>query len=247
MTWKVRKKVNREKFCILLIALTLFGCNSTGGRGNKVLLNPYYPDNWTIAVIPFKNDSGSDALSTIAVTDEFYTELSSVGQNIQVIPVNRVLATQHKLKISKVAGPDDVAAIADDLGVDAVIVGVITRYQPYPPPLAGIIVQLYDRKGTLPEAINNLDPGKIARSGKPIGLAANPKLEAIGQASLIVDADKKDVVEQMKNYARRRGQDTPLGWRKVMTSSEFMRFVSHIVIERLLLDQRLRTDFHQEK
>ena len=240
----MKKKVNSVILGLIFTLLLLNGCNSPDKWENLAFENPYRPNVWTVAVVPFKNDSGSDALSTIAMTDEFYTELASVQDNIQVLSVNQVLAAQHKLGMSKIKSEDDLAAIAEEIGADALFVGKITRYKPYLPPLIGIIVQVYEQRqpdrGDFSDA-SDFDPSEMARQGKPFELENGPLLQAVVQVNDVFDAGDKDVIEKIKKYTALQAEESPLGVEKVMTGSGYMRFVSYQVIGRLLYDYNLRT------
>lgn len=228
-------------FALLTI---LVGAGCTSGSSDKWLFrNPYFPEKWTLAVVPFTNLSGSDALDTDAVTDEFYTELQQIGDDsgIQVIPYNRVLSAMHRLQIEKL-NESDVTALAETLGVDAIIVGTISRYDPYPPPLVGMIVQLYDRKDfrALPSA-DHINPGDLARQGKSLDLRSSPDLKPTTMVIRIMDAGDNDVIERIKQYAREKGaMKSPSGWETYKTSRNYLKFVSHEVIGELLALQKTK-------
>ncbi len=227
---------------VLALITILAGAGCTPGSSiQRHYKNPYFPDKWTLAVVPFTNLSGSDALDTDAVTDEFYTELQQIGDDsgIQVIPYNRVLAAMHRMQIEKL-NESDVTALAENLGVDAIIVGTITRYDPYPPPLIGMIVQLYDRKDlrALPPA-GHINPGQLARQGKTLDLRPSPDLKPATMVIRIVDAGDNDVIERIKQYARGKGaMQSPSGWETYKTSRNYLRFVSHEVIGEMLALQK---------
>ena len=238
------KKVNRAGIGLILLMFFVTGCISPETREKTRFSNPFRPNVWTVAVVPFKNDSGSEHFSTITMTDEFYTELASVQDNIQVLSVNHVLAAQHKLGISKIKDTDDLSAIADELGADALFVGSVTRYQPYPPPLIGIVVQIYEQRRPdqieLPDS-KEFDPGDLSRQPTPFELNAGPLLAPVVQVNDVFDAADKDIARLIKQYSAQKMEDSPLGAEKVKTSIEYMRFVSHQVIGRLLYDYSIRT------
>ena len=244
------KKVNRASIGLILLMFFATGCISPETREKMRFSNPFQPNVWTVAVVPFKNDSGSEHFSTITMTDEFYTELASVQDNIQVLSVNHVLAAQHKLGISKIKDTDDLAAIAEELGADALFVGSVTRYQPYPPPLIGIVVQIYEQRRpgeTVKPDSGEFDPGELTRRPQPFELTSGPILAPVVQVNDVFDAADKDIVRQIENYAAQKMEDSPLGAEKVKTSTGYMRFVSHQVIGRLLFDYSVRTGLVYEQ
>ncbi len=246
----MKKKVNIVFLSLILALASLTGCNNADNASKLEFKNPYRPNLWTVAVVPFKNDSGSEALNTIAMTDEFYTELASVQDNIQVLSVNHVLAAQHRLGLTKIKDADDLSAIAEEIGADALFVGKITRYQPYQPPLIGIVVQVYEQRQ--PHMVeladsDDFDPSEMSRQPTTFELENGPVLKAVVQVNDVFDAGNKDIIQQVENYSTLQAKETPLGVNKILTSSGYMRFVSHQVIGRLLYDYCIRTGQYQEQ
>jgi len=246
-SWKwvlVKKKVNIEIIVLFLVMLAVSGCSNADKGPEMVFANPFRPNVWTVAVIPFKNDSGSEALNTIAMTDEFYTELATVQDNVQVLSVNAVMAAQHKLGLTKIRNEDDLSAIAEELGADALFVGKITRYQPYQPPLIGIVVQIFEQRtpGALDESDErDFDPSVLGRQPTEFELNSDSIMQAVVQVNDVFDAGNKEVIGQVEEYSSSQAKETPLGINKVLTSTGYMRFVSHQVIGRLLYDYCLKT------
>jgi hypothetical protein len=55
------------------------------------------------------------------------------------------------------------------------------------------------------------------------------------------DAGQEDVIEQIKKYARRRKADeTPSGWEKILTSRNYLSFVCHEMVGELLAREKQR-------
>jgi len=225
---------------VIVIGLVLLGCANEDIR--RIYHNPY-PQHRSLAVLPFKNQSGSQVLDVIATTDEFVTELQQV-QGLQVIPVNRVLAKLNDLGMDSVETPADVMAVADALDVDGVIVGSITRYEPYPPPMIGMTVQLYTRKDILEKEQSShfhIDPAELARAAKPFELDSSSPVTPLAMVIQIVDARQDRVVQRLKEYAKNRNNDpTPLAWKRYTTQRNYLRFVSHEIIGELLAQEQAR-------
>jgi len=252
------KKVNRVNRCVsadfapkcrsglplvLGIVISLVGQGCHDKKDIDQLYQTPYPQAYTIAIVPFRNLSGSDHLDVIAVTDEFYTELKQVPGQMQVFPVNRVLAALNEIGLDRVDTLEDMILLADQLQADAVIAGSITRYDPYPPPKLGMDLQMYVR----PEPSSMVDqnrlwqanPGEIARQGTSFTLDTTAPIRPQAMASRIFDAGQSDVVERIKIYAQERGaKETPLGWKKFTASRHFIRFVCHEMIGELLMQQQ---------
>ena len=224
---------------LLLSGVLCPGCNKPD-RIARIYEDPY-PVPRTLAVAPFLNQSGSDYLDVLAVTDEFYTELQQV-KNLDVVAVNRVLATMSRMGINKISNPDDAVRLVDALGIDGVIVGSITQYNPYRPPKMAMAVQL-NTSGTDDDVdelpAQHINPGKLARAAKPFALQAGKTMLPRVGVVRIFDADHNDVIDRLKQYAAdRTGNDRPSGWETYLTSRRYLRFVSHEVIGEMLALER---------
>jgi hypothetical protein len=199
----------------------------------------------TFAVVPFLNQSGSEFLDPIAVTDEFYTELQ-LAEGLHVVPVNRVLAALSKTAKTQISSPDEAVALLEALDADGIIVGSVTQYDPYPPPKVGMAVQLYHRETPKPTEMNSkfIHPGDLARHDRPFeamvpGEAIRPRVAVVR----IYDADQTEVIEKIKHYAKKRsGLDRPIGWRNYTTSRKYLRFVSHEIIREMLIQEQERLE-----
>ncbi|KPK72093.1 MAG: hypothetical protein AMJ79_16015 [Phycisphaerae bacterium SM23_30] len=188
----------------------------------RLYQNPH-PQPRSLAVAPFLNQSGSEYLDVMAVTDEFYTELQLV-EGFTVVPVNRVLAAMNQLGLPGIFNPEDAMNVAMHLDIDGIIVGSITQYDPYPPPKVGMAVQLYvPREKNVNDALNNpVNPGMLVRQAKPFELPISPEYQPRVGLARIIDADRKDVVERIKKYAQTRtGQQRPASWRSYTTQRNY--------------------------
>jgi hypothetical protein len=246
------RQVNREtqtrknfvKWCaavgVLLASLISFGCNPN--KAAPVLTNPY-PRPMNIAVAPFRNLSGTSDVDVMAVTDEFYTELQQVS-GLEVMPVNRVLAAFQELNLENVQNPDDVLKLAQTLDVDGVIVGSVTRYNPYPPPEVGMVVQMFLRENSEDAGtVNYVNPGELSRAGQPFQLNAAKMIRPTAMVVKIFDSRQNDVKKQIERFARSRTDSkTPYGWKHYMKRRNYLRFVSYEMIGELLSQEKLRME-----
>jgi len=223
-----------------LVSLSVWGCASPKSAQGPV--SPY-PQPQSLAVVPFMNLSGAQGLNVMAATDEFITELGQV-QGVTVMPTNRVLAALSELEMSHVESPTDVMTLAQALDVDAVIVGSITRWQPYPPPLVSVTVQLYSHDKTGQERSSgqfHVDPATLARQAAPFEIGLTPPIRPQAMVQGVYDASQDQVIERMKLYDRNRDQgQTPLSYRRHMLQRNYLRFVSHEVIGELFNQERER-------
>lgn len=219
---------------ILYVLTILPGCRLF--RKEEVEIGGFDPPR-TIAVAPFLNQSGSEFLDTIAVTDEFYTELQQV-KGLDVVPINRVLTALGRLGKAQVNSPEEAVALLEALGADGVVVGSITRYDPYDPPKVGMAVQLYNRDPQPSSEMNSkfIDPGKLARHDKPFtGMVPGEAVRPQAAVVRIYDADQDEVIENIKRYAEKRsGSKRPAKWRNYITTRNYLRFVSYEIITEML-------------
>ena len=220
--------------CLLCSTLLISACGCRLFRGRKVVQAPVVTRS--ILVAPIKNLSGFTELDTLSATDEFVTELQMVN-GLQVVSVNAVLSKMLALGMDTVTGPNDAQTLADALGVDGAIVIAISRYEPYMPPIIGIAAQLYmaEDVGSAQGGPDKfIDPAVLARQGRPFDLGMNRRIAAQAQTVKVYDANQDDVIDAIKKYAKARSvQASPLGWKKYMTQSNYMRFVSRQIIAEL--------------
>lgn len=225
---------------LMIAAVLPGGCQSHKIR--RTYTSPF-PEAYTLAIVPFRNLSGSDDLDVMVMTDEFYAELQQVKGSLQVIPVNRVLATLNDLGMVNVDSPDDVMLLAETLGAEGVLVGTVTRYDPYPPPQIGITVQLYLQEDRLEEGrtLRSINPGELSRAASPVELPAGPPIKPRAMVVRILDAGDKAVRGRIEAFGRERGEtNSPSSWRKWLTRRNYLRFACHEVIGELLAQEKQR-------
>jgi hypothetical protein len=170
-------------------------------------------------------------------------------EGLTVIPVNRVLAAMSELKMLRITGPEDALTVADKLAVDSVIVGSITQYDPYPPPKVGMAVQEYVRasRKSVEEPDKYINPGQLARAGKNLDIPFSPELRPRVGVTRIIDADNKEVVKRIKEYAESRtGEQRPSSWKSYTTQRNYLRFVAHEIIGELLASEQKLLEAQQK-
>jgi hypothetical protein len=226
---------------ILLAGLALPGCQSK--PSNRVYVSPYPA---SLAVVPFKNLSGSQSLETLAVTDEFVTELGQVS-GLTVMPLNQVLAKLRELQMTSVSSPSDALMVADAMNVDGVIVGAVHRWEPYDPPLLGMAVQLYLRDQVLQDKQVqsedlHVNPADLSRASSPYDLKLREPLQSQSEVTRVYDASQDWVIEKIKAYALLRPDNpSPMGWKRYKTQRLYLRFVSYEIVGELMLREHART------
>jgi hypothetical protein len=125
--------------CILLIACT--GCSLVPDIKHKQQLANPFPQIRTVAVLPFFNQSEEPTLSGQRVALAYMNELQSI-RGFEVLPMGAVRNKLVEFNRPLQSG-EDFQAFARYLGVDAVMIGSVTDFQPYYPPRMTMKVSWY--------------------------------------------------------------------------------------------------------
>jgi hypothetical protein len=94
-----------------------------------------------VAVVPFFNLSAEPSADGHRFAEAYFAELQKVP-GFQVLPVGVAEAAIQDLQLD-LQNPEDAMKLGQVLGVDAVVVGAITDYNPYYPPRVGLQVSWY--------------------------------------------------------------------------------------------------------
>lgn len=244
------------KHCALLalaclpFCLPLAGCYSTRPElvAPEALVSPYSiaaEPLWAVA--PLRNDSGTSLAEPLMLGDALVARLNEV-RGLTVLPMNRTLAAMRYLRMTEVATAEDAVALADALGVDAIVAGSLTAFDPYDPPKLGYSLGLYRSTRTRMAELasrpgRGADPKSIQTSPRELGAVA----VAEATRPLIVvndhlDAANHAVLMNVKRYAEgRHDAETSLGWRRYTASMElYQDFSAYWAAYRLLQEERLR-------
>jgi hypothetical protein len=207
------------------VALFSVGCaNREQGPDAR---QPSPPRPQVFVVAPVINLSGSSDFDPLQVTDIVASELLSFPDT-SVIPVNLTLAALARAGRTQVGTPEDALELAREFGADATIVTAITEYDPYDPPIVGLVMQWY----ALPPAVpyQGLDPVSASRqvsgAGVPEAVAAVPETAPKWQVQKVFNAAHESILEQVRAFAaEREGHASPYAWREYVKSQKlFLRF-----------------------
>lgn len=138
---------------LLLAGLSLA---ATGCATVQVGVTNPIPGMTTVAIVPFLNLSAERAVDGRRFALAYQAELQKVP-GYQVLPVGVAERAAIDLGLD-LGGPDDALRLAKELGVDAVVVGAVTDYNPYYPPRIGLQVSWYSPKAWLFSPGLPLDP-----------------------------------------------------------------------------------------
>ncbi len=122
--------------CVFIGLLLASGCAVV----DQGVSNPI-PGLSKVAIAPFFNLSTEPAADGHRFAEAYFTELQKVpGFQVLPIGVTEAAMRDHQLDLQNT---DDVIKLGQLLGVDAVVVGAITDYNPYYPPRVGLQVSWY--------------------------------------------------------------------------------------------------------
>jgi hypothetical protein len=253
-----------EQVLFYLVLLVLGGCTASPWvqREQGPKPNTLYADRVIWAVVPLRNESGSAAANGSQMADELTNTLQTV-ENMDVLPVNRVIAAMEVLQLPQLRSPVDVMHLARTLGVDGIIVGTITAYDPYDPPKVGLQLELYQASYKLQS--QNVDVRELmhAATGNtaPAPGDAPGEIAPVSTASAMLDASNPIVRQRLRAYASGRGGHQPTSkpwWKRIAVSTGitekddtdwhlyrinmnlFTQYVSAELTERLLQAESLR-------
>jgi hypothetical protein len=204
-----------------LVPCAAIGCSTFDRRPGPQTA----PQTITVAVAPVLNLSGSRDWDVLKVTDLLASELQQFP-GVTVIPVNRSLAALAEHGKSAVDTPDTALWLSEELRADATVVAAITEYNPYDPPILGLVLQLYTT--TRAGGASGLDAVAASREATDFapagdtGLAGDRPL----QIQRVFNASDTRVLDEMEDYGKRReGRESPHDWQVHAKSQElFVRF-----------------------
>jgi hypothetical protein len=246
----------RLTLCGWMKALVLLGAAlaSAGCQTSKqdvltppqVLIAPYDVSTsevlWGIA--PIINESGISSVDDDAISDTLAARVQEV-RGLRCLPLNRTLEAMRARGLKAIRSPQEARTLAEALGVDALVVGTLTAYDPYDPPKVGITLALFGRTRSVGviEARTS-DPMELRRAytdkdnlvvtqfaGRPLSVIAEH-----------LDAQNHAVLSDLQRYAAgRHDPDKSMGWRRYTASMDlYIEFATHQAVARLLQEERLR-------
>lgn len=204
---------------------------------------PPLPTARVLVVAPVLNLSGSDAFDSLKVTDLIASEFLSF-EGISVIPINLTLVELARHGKEMVGTPEDAFELARAFGADATVVIGVTEYDPYEPPVVGLVMQWYDAPRR-PTTGTDLDPVSASRalSSPEAALSDDRPAGPRWQLQRVFNAADETLLEDLQAFAaEREGHRSPFGWRKYTKSQElYVRYCGHALFRTMLeQDERYR-------
>lgn len=231
---------------LLLGALVLLGGCATkddGLRAPEALVSPYSQREgealW--AVVPLLNESGVSSIDTEALSDVLISKISEV-RGVSCLPLNRTIEAMRARELRRVDSPTEARMIAAALGVDAVVVGSVTAWDPYDPPKIGLVLAVHAREPV--RAVGSEDPMSLQRSytDQNVRLASQHDDRPEASVTAYLDGANHEVQMDLRRFAEGRHElVSALGWRRYLVSMDlYVEFASHYAVRRLLEQERLR-------
>jgi len=228
----------------LLITLFSGGCatNRDTRVPPQVLVAPYDSSQgdalW--AVVPLANESGVSFANTDLVADSLIAKINE-ARGVACLPLNRTIAAMRARGMTAVRSPGDARMLANALGVDALVIGSITAYDPYNPPKLGIALAVFAREN---RPSNGVDPMKLqmAYTDRDPGVQTQFLDRPIATMSEHFDGANHEVQMAIQRYSAGRHEPaSALGWRGMLASMDlYVEFAAHEAVSRLLEQERLR-------
>ena len=206
------------------------GCAQRAQTPPPVLLPPK-----VVVLAPVLNLSGSRDFDPLKVTDLLASEFVSC-EGVAVVPVNMTLAELERRGKLTVETPQEATALARILGADATIVIAITEYNPYYPPIVGMVMQWYPAVVSDP-ALQDTNPvDDAACEPSTLQLSDVNNVQPRWQIELVFNAAHKAILADVRRYAGKRGGGaSPYGWRKYVQSQElYVRYCGWEMIRTML-------------
>lgn len=218
---------------LIVVGTTEVGC--VNGNREREGASPA-PARQVVVVAPVLNLSGTNDFDSLKITDTIASEFLAFS-TVSVIPVNLTLATLDRLGKKWVEGPEDALMLARELGADVTVVTVVTEYNPYDPPIIGLIMQWYEvPRSTAGGRFDPVVASREAHGSADVELTGLAEASPRFQLQRVFNAAHNQVLDEVRRFAHRRaGQESPYGWRKYIKSQElYVRYCCWSMIRTIL-------------
>lgn len=225
------------------VVLALAGCGVTREprlTAPRAIVAPYDTSRGEVlwAVVPLRNESGTSLVDVGAMSDKLVAAVEEV-RGVRCLPLNRTIQAMNVLGYTTLRTPAEARSLAQAMGVDGVLVGSVTAYDPYVPTL-GLSLALYSRPGTMAPGRQPLDPRTLtvqSRDSEPGRWSREEGPVAVVSEHL--DGKNHQVLMDVRSYAAGRDkQPSALGWRRYTASMHlFSEFAAYHVVDTLIKEE----------
>jgi hypothetical protein len=224
------------------VAGLLAGCGTTPPP-LRTPTRPVAPYAAVIAVAPLANESGVniDPRTRAEVSDDLIAAVNQVD-GWAAVPLDRTLTAMAGLGMAEVRSEADARQLIATIGVDGILVGTITQWNPYDPPRFGANVLLIGDDTRLRESI---DPQSLyGRTGDADAAVAAGTVRSVTDLVIDLDAVDHGTRRLLRDYADARidvtgGFDPPERY-YLMVFHRYLRFAADQVVGGLVERERLR-------
>lgn len=241
---------------LALMAPLSVGCSTSSGpefAPVRTLQSPVYGatgEEFVWAVAPLRNESGVAQADVQMVADALVEQIEQVD-GLACVPFNRTLAAMRALDLRFISTPEEAQALAGALGVDALVIGTVTSWNPYNPPKLGLALALFVAPGS-PMATGAVAPTGPEGPPDPVLLQSSPTERGMPgsqwserPASVVseqLDGANHLVQKSVKEFAEGRSPTvSALGWRRYLASMPlYAEFACYRLTERLLAAEERR-------
>jgi len=228
---------------VLAVLLPLFGCES-GPRPRRlvpptVTVAPYSTAGGDLlfAVVPLRNESGVGSVDTMRVGDALVGAVAQVN-GLRCLPLNRTVEAMRAEGLASVSTPEEARLLADRLGVDGLLLGSVTAFDPYNPPTLGLSLALLGRTQAMAVPASGVNTRSLRYQPTEWNYFPDSRF-ADGPASAVsehLDARRHDIQMAVRAHATGRDDERyPLGWERYMLSMDlYTEFAAAFAVARLL-------------
>lgn len=117
------------------------GCHALPQCGHQPMYHNPFPQLSKIAIAPFFNLSTEPSVDGRQFAEAYGNELQGIP-GFEVVPVGVVERAMHAHQ-NNLASPEQARLLAQQLGVDAIVIGAVTDFTPYYPPRCGLQIEWY--------------------------------------------------------------------------------------------------------
>lgn len=239
-------------FALAAALAPLSGCDRFSRRDKeltppRVTIAPYDASLGEVlwAVIPLANETGTEVFDPLIVSDKLVAAVEEV-EGVRAVPLNRTLAAMRALGFKGVRDPGQVRQLAAVMGVDGIIVGTITAYDPYDPPTIGLSLALYARSQAMGGSFgpDQIDPRTLTAS--PVDTHARPNARLGDRPAAVVSANLNardhNVLAAVRDYAEGRHDPiSAMGWRRYTASMDlYTQFATQHLVAALVEQEQQR-------
>jgi hypothetical protein len=230
-----------------LAACIISGCASNHGAlvAPQAIISPYNAGSSEVlwAIAPLHNESGTTEVDAISLTDKVTTAAEEI-RGVRTVPLNRTLEAMRSLALGSIRNPGDARRLAQAMGVDGVIVGSVTAYDPYTPTI-GLTLALFARPGAGIEGIRSaptprqLEAQAIDNGSRSPSQFAEKPLSVVSE---ILDAKDHQVLMDLRSFAAGRSDsDSALGWHRYTASVNlYSEFAAYHALDVLIRSESIR-------